>query len=220
MAAGQKVPAPALDQIVTTDQIMTTDQVSTTDQTATSQTLMYNVHYGDSVYHYTIDESGAPTKQGKYKIPYTADFPRIAYNDQLSMLEVVGDYSATSYTADSNSYHYRMSENGQFSSAQSSLWSPVLYGSLVYVESVGTLCLGGYNGSASYATQIVTPNTDWASVSPDNYYLADYSSDTFLPHQVGYEGLGVTTNGNVLYIASGYGIYGISNKGQLSYICV
>lgn len=109
------------------------------------------------------------------------------------MLDVVGDYSATSYTADSNSQHFRMSDSGQFSFVSSSIWSPVLYGSLVYVESVGTLCLGGYNGSVSYGTQIVTQNTDWEYVLPDDHYLAEYDSALSGSDQAGYEGLGVTT---------------------------
>merc|ERR1711970_1498421 len=89
----------------------------------------------------------------------------------------VGDYYASSYSSTSNSYHYRLTDSGSFTRVTSSLWYPVQYGSLVYTESSGTLCIGGYDGNEFYYTQIVTANSGW-SVQPtsSNHYLAQYSS--------------------------------------------
>lgn len=151
------------------------------------------------MYHYEIHEFGNLSKIGKYLIPYTANFPRLVYNYQLSELEVVGDYFASSYDSTTNSYHFSMSDTGVFNKISNSLWSPVQYGSLVYVGSVGTLCIGGYaNSKKIYSAQIVTQNSDWPTVSSNNHTLSSYDSTT------GYGYLGVTTNEDVIFLVGGY----------------
>jgi len=126
--------------------------------------LSFKVFGEYTIHHYSISESGTPNKIGSYSIPYESEFPRIAYNSQLGLLEVVGDYdpeSENSYDSNSNRLHFRMNDTGTFSRVISSLWSPVQYGSLVYTKSSGTLCIGGYTTKALYSTQIVTANSDW-----------------------------------------------------------
>ena len=119
------------------------------------------------------------------------------YNYELSSLEIVGDYWA-SYTAEVNTNHYRMSDVGIFSQVYE-LFSPLQYGSLVYVETVGTLCIGGYNNTGVYSTQIITQNRAWPKIFYYDHLLASYDSDA------GYLWLGVTSNQNVVFTAGGYG---------------
>ena len=173
---------------ISTTNLITTTPFTTLEPTTNqvkTQSLFYTVGYhGGSIYHYNIDEFGSPLKKAVHKIPYDADFARIVYNYELSSLEIVGDYWA-SYTAEVNTYHYRMSEVGFFSQVYE-LFSPLQYGSLVYVETVGTLCIGGYNNTGVYSTQIITQNRAWPKIFYYDHLLASYDSDA------GYLWLGVT----------------------------
>ena len=107
-----------------------------------SQELIYTVARGKSIYHYEIDAIGSPTKITDYGLPFEALFTRITYNYQLSCLEIVGDYYD-----DLNTNHFQMTLTGDFYNYSESLFEGVTYGSLVYIETVGTLCIGGNNGS-------------------------------------------------------------------------
>ena len=51
------------------------------------------------------------------------------------------------------------------------LFQPIKYCTLVYVSTVGTICIGGYNSKAIYTTQIVTQNLEWGELLPGENFL-------------------------------------------------
>ena len=157
-----------------------------------SQSLMYTVARGNTIYHYSINDSDVPKKQGNYSLPFTSMFARIAYNEQIFALEVVGDL----YDA-SNTNHYKMTGTGVFTKVSRSLFLGVTYGSLIYVKTVGTLCIGGDNGSGIYSTQIISQNADWPTVPSNNHLLASIDRD------LGWKFLAATTNDDTIYLVGG-----------------
>jgi hypothetical protein len=169
--------------------VLTTEVETNPDQT---QSLMYTVARANTIYYYSINDSGVPVKQGNYSLPFSSLFARIAYNHQSTALEVVGDLYD-----DTNTNHYRMTNTGVFTQVSQSLFSGVSYGSLIYVKSVGTLCIGGDDGSRNFSTQIVSQNTDWPTVRPTNHLLASIDPD------LGWKFLAATTNDDTVYLVGG-----------------
>ena len=108
-----------------------------------------------------------------------------------------------------------MSDSGVFTKMSNSLYSPVKYGSMVYVETVGTLCIGGMiehddhkeilRGDHVFWTQIVTQNSDWPVVSKNDRFLASYNTTKSpIQDRNAFAYLGATTHQNTIYLVGGF----------------
>ena len=82
-------------------------------------------------------------KNGQYQVPYPAYQPNLAYNYQLSVLEVIGDYWSRS------GFHLQLDSSGNFNQYQNSLYTPDMYSTIVHSKNVGTICIGGQKGGTS-----------------------------------------------------------------------
>ena len=115
----------------------------------------------------------------------------------------MGDY----YYA-SNKNHYHLNQNFTNYRTQS-FYNPIYSGNLLYVETVGTILVGGtstgFSSGEIYSTQIVTPNSNWieneenSGFSKENNLLANYSSEAN-----GYNYVATTVVGNCVYLAGGW----------------
>ena len=185
-----------LGPIVTSEE-PTTFFETTESSLAVTQRLMYTFYTGSStsgkgiIYDYVVDESDGPLFNGQYDIPFAARQPSLAYNKDLFVLEVVGDYWETT-----NSNHYQMDNNGQFNQYLSSLYEADKYSTIVYSPNVGTICIAGT--SKKQSVYIITQKSDWPTIlTASTKYLSDIqgsrSSD-----------FGVTTHENIVFLVGGY----------------
>ena len=67
-------------------------------------------------------------KNGQFTIPYSTELPGLAFNSQLSKLEIVGDIGY----GNSNKNHIMMSIFGSFSDASDSFFDGDAYFEVVY----------------------------------------------------------------------------------------
>ena len=106
------------------------------------QYLMYtNGMMGPSrtIYSYTLHLDRNPVKCGQFEIPYSASSPRITFNNQLNVLEVIGDNDDET----PNKNHKMMTIAGSFSDAPDSLFNGDYSFEVTYSENVGTLVFSG-----------------------------------------------------------------------------
>ena len=133
--------------------------------------------YG-TIYEYEIESAietlSAPQKLAEYQIPYTAFQPSITYNYDLSVLEIIGDYWSTS----ANHYHLVAFSNfHSFLKISESFYEPDLYSTIVFVEKLGTICVGGYRKDQQ--VYIVTQSTKWSEIGPEDKYLSEIQGTAY-----------------------------------------
>ena len=135
-------------------------------------------------------------------VPYPSYQPNLAYNRQLSVLEVVGDYWSKS------GFHLQLDDStGKFTQYQNSFYTADLYSTIVYSENVGTICIGGKNGGQN--VYIITQNENWN--------LLDRETENSLSNilSTGFKYFGSTSNQNSIYLVGGTGSTSASGKVQM-----
>ena len=154
-----------------------TTQMQYTTHAPITQKLYYilfsksAVEYREEIYEYVIDEVDGNVLTGKHKMPYSSKLPSIAFNVDLQVLEIVGDY----YTGE-NGNHWQMNESG-FHKVQNSLYVRQAYSTLVYTPNVGTLVIGGDQNLQS--VYILTQKTTWPEIAASNNNLSDIQGSQF-----------------------------------------
>merc|ERR1719500_489487 len=195
-------PAFALCRYECGSEVVTTEQPLTTVQPELpSQHLMYTMYTGASynygmIYSYVVENNNL-IKQGQYNMPYAAQFPRLVYNSQKNVLEIIGDfYDGT------NTNHMMMEvDNGSFTRVSNSLFVGDQYFKVAYTKNVGTVVFSGYNHGGATQLYIVTQNENWAAVTSTNKYLNPFET----PDPTGYYYYyGVTEHQDTLYLIGGY----------------
>ena len=81
----------AVNNVTAEVEITTTTQKPVTIEKSTTQHLMYTMLGSQTIYSYTLDADRDPVKNGQFTIPFSTDFPSLAYNVQLNSFEIIGD---------------------------------------------------------------------------------------------------------------------------------
>lgn len=168
----------------------------------TQQNLMYTLYTGDSskdddygkIYSYVLDDKHNPVKQGDFNIPYKARLHLITFNQQRSVLEVIGDWYDPN-----NSNHDFMTLGGAFSGHSDSLFSGEKYFEVCYEKNVGTLVLSGFNHNKKTQVYIVTQNTEWPEITDSDKYLTPFVN----PFSGDYWDFGVVNYQSKIYLVGG-----------------
>ena len=101
----------------------TTHMPEMTTNSPITQKLYYilystsDTNYRNDIHEYAIDEVDGPVLSGQHKMPYSSKLPSIAFNAELQVLDIVGDY----YTGE-NCDHWRLNESG-FQQVEDSLYT-------------------------------------------------------------------------------------------------
>ena len=143
-------------------------------------------------------------KNGHVTIPYEKTIyawnPRLAFNSQLNVLEIVGsnDYA--------NTFHQMMSTAGTFSVAPYSLFKGDMNFEVAHSQNVGTLVFSGYGHSGLTKVYIITQNSNWNKIESSDNYLKNFKHPYRHPGVVGndYWDYGVVEEKNKIYLIGGY----------------
>ena len=186
---------PVVNETVTTKSATTSTPTPTTTA-MTTQYLMYTMYDSKTVYSYTLDVDRDPVKNGKFKIPYSTDFPVLVFNSQSSRLEIIGDYWASS-----NKNHRLMTITGIFSNATDSSFHGDAYFEVVHSANVGTLVFSGYGHSGLTKVYIITQNSNWDKIKSSDKYLSPFQNPGPGSNYYGY---GVVEQEDKIYLVGGY----------------
>ena len=104
----------------------------------TTKSIFYSIYNSNELHHYILN----PTlkKQSTQTIPFSTYQTSIVYNQQISSIEVIGDYWDSA-----NNNHFRLNKNESFRKFQRispSFYRPERFSTIAYVDSIGTICLG------------------------------------------------------------------------------
>ena len=135
-------------------------------------------------------------KSGQFTIPYSTSYPGLSFNNQLNILEVIGDWGIMS-----NQNHKMMTTAGSFSDAPDSLFNGDYLFEVVYSENVGTLIFSGHGHGGSIQVYIITQNSNWNKIESSDKYLNSFENPA---SSSDHHNFGVVEHGDKIYLVGVY----------------
>jgi hypothetical protein len=135
-------------------------------------------------------------KNDKFTIPFSTEFPGLAFNVQLNSLEIIGDFYSIS-----NKNHQMMTTAGSYADASGSLFNGDFSFEVCYSRNAGTLVFSGFGHGGATQVYIITQNSNWNQVESSDKYLSSFQNPT---SSSSYWDFGVVEQDDKIYLIGGY----------------